>query len=256
LNSLKKKFQARATIAFQNTHLSYTTIKIPYTKEWLPGGTFIMTSGKYTGQISQRIKDNQHMGRWTGTVYNVGDNKKIHIVSAYCVCNTKVAGTHATSSYAQQQVTMGTALGIQQPQPRQMIIDDFIMQFKNICINTQDYFILMIDANETMGEDTNGLTKLAKECNLIDAYEYIHGADTKFPTYERGSKRIDYFLCTPNVLQFITKIGYAKFNEALEGDHRAIFCDLNKKIFDKDIIDHPPRMQTVGTNSTNQEGTN
>jgi hypothetical protein len=83
----------------------------------------------------------------------------------------------------------------------------------------------------------------------------LHEDDQDFPTHENGTNRIDYLLCTPNVLQYITQIGYVPFNGALDSDHRAVFCDLNGAIFEAEIEEIPKRVRLVGTNSTNKEGT-
>jgi hypothetical protein len=52
-------------------------------------------------------------------------------------------------------------------------------------------------------------------------------------------------------------MGYIKFFEAFDSDHRAIYCDLSNKIFeDHDSCKTIKRKRIVGSNSTNIEGQN
>jgi hypothetical protein len=220
----------------------------------LPGGALLLSTGKTTGRVNGYINDNKQMGRWTGTIYNTGKNNKLLVISAYRPCNTKVIGTFSTSTYA-QQLAIAATQGEKNPDPRKLFVDHLIAQYKPICSNNNNYVIMMMDANECMSDSNSGIKRMINECNLVDAYNMIHSEDYSFPTHERGSKRIDYLLCTPNLLPFISRIGYVKFNEGLDGDHRAIFCDISEAIFDDEITEIATRHRRVGTNSTNKEGT-
>jgi exonuclease III len=81
-------------------------------------------------------------------------------------------------------------------------------------------------------------------------YTTLHDEDDVFPTHINGSKRIDYILCTPNVLQHVEKVGYITFHNALDSDHRAAFCDLHDTILDDKLDDQnfETYERLIGTN--------
>jgi hypothetical protein len=149
---------------------------------------------------------------------------------------------------------MLAARGIQNPNPRKQFVDDFIAQFQEMCDNNNNYFILAIDANATLGKDREGLDRIASECNLIDMYSTIHQDYSVFPTQQRGSQRIDYILCSRNVIPYITQCGYVRFNDGFDSDHRAIFCDISHEILTDTTMLRKKRKRIIGANSTNKEG--
>jgi hypothetical protein len=57
-------------------------------------------------------------------------------------------------------------------------------------------------------------------------------------------------------MNYVDKVGYVKFHEGFDSDHRAIFCDLSKDIMLKQRQPQEQLIRLVGTNSTNTEGTN
>jgi hypothetical protein len=121
--------------------------------------------------------------------------------------------------------------GIENPNPRDHFIDDIIMQFKEECQDVHHFFLFAVDANEALGEKEMGINRMCSELGLVDPYLHKHNDFEDFSTHINGSKRIDMILCTPNLLQYISKIGYIKCHETLDSDHRAIFCNISKDIF-------------------------
>jgi hypothetical protein len=237
LNSLKKKYTDKILSTFPKYHLSTTITKRRHPQECLPGGN---------------INDPYQMGRWTGSVYHAGPHQ-LHVISAYRVCKTKVASTFATSSYA-QQLAMAIEHSIPNANPQNLFIQHFIDQYQAICTTTSDYVMLLLDANETIGDEKLGLQKLMLACNMVDPYSLLHNDTSNFPTHERGSHRIDYMLCTPNLVKFISRIGYTQLNEAFDSDHRAIFSDISTTIFAQSLPEVSRKIRMVGTTTTNQEG--
>jgi hypothetical protein len=86
-------------------------------------------------------------------------------------------------------------------------------------------------------------------------YEKFHDNNSKFTTHENGSKVIDFIRCSPNTLQYVSKIGYIPFNECFESDHCAIYCDLDEIFFKEESKERKIiRKRLIGSNSTNIEG--
>jgi hypothetical protein len=94
--------------------------------------------------------------------------------------------------------------------PRQNFIVDFITQFQKTITNQNNYFIFALDGNEALsGNNKQGVKKLMDKCELADMYSTIHEDNGEFPTHENGSQRIDYVLCSRNVIPpYVTKCGY------------------------------------------------
>jgi hypothetical protein len=215
-NDTMKRFK---DIIFKRTtgaHLSISTIPTKYTNPYLPGGTLTMTVGKWRSFIENSIMDDDGMGRWSGTTYRVHNNRQLHMMSAYRVCASRAQVDISLSTYNQQYVALQVK-GIINTDPRQQIIDDLIIKIKSLLRNNNDYIILGIDANANIHADKRGLQKLCEACNLIDMYTTLHDEeDDAFPTHINGSKRIDYILCSPNILQHVEKVGYITFHNALD----------------------------------------
>jgi hypothetical protein len=80
--------------------------------------------------------------------------------------------------------------------------------------------ILLLDANENTNlPELEGITRLSKNCNLVNAYQAFYQDFQEFPTHINGSKTIDYLLVSENELQFIARIGYIKFYKCYDLDH-------------------------------------
>jgi hypothetical protein len=167
----------------------------------------------------------------------LGRGKKLNIITAYCVIEQKVTPSNSMSTNSQQHHLL-ILRGINDAKPRVQFIMDFNEQFGAICNNSNNMTILMINTNENMNSpENNGI--------LINAFEEFHDNVGEFPTHLNGSKCIDYMLVTRNVMPFISRIGYTKFHELYNTDHRGIYCDLNNSIFDSNTtpINSPRKRQ-------------
>jgi hypothetical protein len=155
---------------------------------------------------------------------------------------------------ATQHQTMLLARGVENPNPRKQFIDDLITQFQETCDDINNYFMLSLDANANLGNDKEGLDKLVEECNLVDVYTTMNQDYTEFPTQQRGSRKIDYMFCTRNLIPYIVKSGYIRFNDGFDSDHRGVFCDISHSILRDYHAPNSQRKRIIGTNSTNREG--
>jgi hypothetical protein len=211
----------------------------------------------YTTNLETIIEDEHHMGRWSGTSYRVGNGKRLNIITAYRVVQQKITLNNSMSTNAQQKILLQLR-GIMEEKPRRQFIIDFINQFKEQCEDENVYTILMIDKKENVEyPERGGICELIQLCGLVDVYQHFHEDETEFPTHKNGSRVIDYIFGSTNILQYINRTGYVQFNECFESDHRAVFCDLSKLLFeDNTPNDNVERKRLVGTNCTNKEGTN
>jgi hypothetical protein len=82
------------------------------------------------------------------------------------------------------------------PNPRKQFIKDLIA-FINQKQSLNHEIILNMDAIEALGEESQGIAKLMRECNLVDLHN-IPGMEQLQDTYQRGNKqRIDFMFSTP-----------------------------------------------------------
>jgi hypothetical protein len=251
-NLLKKILR----IHFKKQALVVSKIPGTHKENNLPGGTCTITTNSWVDKIDKIITDDHNMARWTGTTYRLGNNRKLHYITAYRVIDQPITAKYTLASNSQQHRILQTR-NIPNSKPRSQFIIDFITQFQQLCTSEKDYFILTIDANETMDDnENNGLQQLIQECNLVNMNQTIHKDYQQFPTHQNGSKTIDFAFCTNNVIPYIKQIGYIPFNEILDSDHRGIFFDLDISINHIPDNNYIPKQRLVGTNSTNQEGNN
>jgi hypothetical protein len=248
MKKMKQLFQATNNKIAKNASLIESEMVNEYNKEYLPGGTLHITINKWKSYITEKITDVSNMARWSGATYRLSPVKKLHMISAYRPCKASIDEKNSLATYTQQYYKL-LEDGIQNPDPREQFIEDLLKQIKLRNRTTDDYLIIGLDANEAINNENNGINRLIKEGQLINMYQAIHGETPDFPTHINGSKCIDFILCTYNVLPFITKCGYVRFHEALDSDHRAIFCDISNNIFKTHIPDKVEQIRMVGSNS-------
>jgi hypothetical protein len=89
------------------------------------------------------------MGRWCGNKIRLHDNRYLHYISTYRVCNQKIKTNYSLSSYTQQYMHM-VANNVENPNPRQKVLDNLKLYLSEIL---EDKFIIMgMEANESVSE--------------------------------------------------------------------------------------------------------
>jgi hypothetical protein len=115
------------------------------------------------------------------------------------------------------------------PNPRKQFIKDLIA-FINQKQSLNHEIILNLDANEALGEESQGIAKLMRECNLVDLHN-IPGMEPEQQlqdTYQRGNKqRIDFMFGTPWIQTCVQCRGALEYNDGIVLDHRGMYVDLD-----------------------------
>jgi hypothetical protein len=102
-------------------------------------------------------------------------------------------------------------------------------KFLSSWIEQGSKIILMLDANETIGDKPGGLSQVIGKIGLVDLLQHQHPNNGNQNTYARGNKPIDYILGTANVREQCTRAGILPFGTGYHSDHRAIFIRVNIK---------------------------
>jgi hypothetical protein len=113
------------------------------------------------------------------------------------------------SAWNQENIFMRDRKSRQSPHPRKQFIKDLI-EFINEKRSANHDIMLNLNANEILGEETQGISKLMRECGLVDLLD-IPGMGPEGQlqnTYRRGtSRRIHFMLGTARVHSSIRRSG-------------------------------------------------
>jgi hypothetical protein len=160
--------------------------------------------------------DRKGLGRWSYIKLSSKRNKLV-IATAYRPCKA-----FGPSTAWMQQWSILREKGIKNPDPIKAFYDDLSVELTTW---TQEgcEIILMLDANEPLGERPGGLGKLVGSHSLIDLSKKILPENSTVSTYARGSKKIDFILGTSRVAKACPETGIVPFGFGYPSDHRALF---------------------------------
>ena len=89
----------------------------------------------------------------------------------------------------------------------------------------------MMDANEDWEREMNGdFAEFIFESRLEDIHK-VKQQDTPMTTYARRTKRLDYILMTPNLVQTVRRAGYLPLHDGVMSDHRMCYVECNLVAF-------------------------
>jgi hypothetical protein len=206
--------------------MTTSTSSMRFEDNYKPGGTCTVVTNNWTGRSLGPIEDNSGQGRWSGTIIR-GHWFNVAIITAYRVTQSAIEQAGPTTAYAQQWA-VARQQGTDRPEPRKQFIHDIKRLLRNLK-KGGNKIILMMDANEAMGNDKNGVSTIASECNLIDVHTSRHNESATTATYARGTKKIDYILMTPELLPLVRRSGMLPFYSGINSDHRGLFIDIDSK---------------------------
>jgi exonuclease III len=218
-HGIKQKWEGVTRKFFTYSRMIHSESDIP-TENYKPGGTMTTVTGKWQAQISDKGSDDSGLGRWS--FVKISSNKQsLVIVTAYRPCVSQ-----GPTTAWMQQWTLLQESGRTKPDPIKTFYEDiekFLLHWKQ-----QHYeIILMMDANETIGDKPGGLAPILGKVGLVDIIHNHHQIDDSTNTYARGSKRIDYILGTRKVLRHCEKSGMLPFGVGYQSDHRALFIKVD-----------------------------
>jgi len=222
---IRQQMETIASRQFQHNRLIMATSKHQTSTNYKPGGTAILACNTITSMIKSHSRD--RMGRWTSMQLATSPQRSVRIITAYQVCANSQPGTN--TAFAQQfaQIIEENALTTNATRisPRASFIGD-LHAFIRQCQGNGEDIILLGDFNEEITERNAGMEEIARNCNLADLFSVRLGNPSTPATYQRGSKRIDYVLLSPSLLEHVSAAGYDPFGYRVPSDHRGFFVDF------------------------------
>jgi exonuclease III len=203
---------------YSRTAFSKSNIKTD--SKYKPGGTMTTITGRWQSRIAEQGQDPKGLGRWN--FLRLASRKaSLVIVTAYRPCVTN----GPTTSWMQQWSMLREA-GEHSPDPVKSFYKDLesaLLEWKTKKYN----IILMMDANEHVGEKPGGLTSVIGKAELTDLTLFCHPNSEPPNTHARGTKKIDYIFGSIQVKENCTRAGILPYGVGYESDHRALFVNID-----------------------------
>jgi hypothetical protein len=219
-NQLRQQWKNTTRKFFKLNRLIHTESKLKFNQNYKPGGTMQIITGKWQARITEQGCDNRGLGRWT--FQRISSTKSnLVIVTAYRPCVT-----HGPTTAWMQQWSLLREEGRINPDPVKIFYQDLTAQLDQWTQKGYE-IILMIDANETIGENPGGLNFLIRQARLTDLIHHKHPTLQQTNTYARGTKQIDYILGTKRVREWCSASGMLPFGTGYSSDHRQLFIQVN-----------------------------
>jgi hypothetical protein len=193
---VRSEYLSRQRKMWKYSATSFFLIDMETSLDYITGGTLTSMVDRWSSRVCKKDSDPSGMGHWSYQTLVGKRNSKITIITGYrCVRNT----SGDSSAWTLQSIFMKDQQVKTSPNPRKQFITDLIV-FINQKQSQSHEIILNLDANEPLGEESQGIAKLMQECNLVDLHDIpeMEPEQQLQDTYRRGDKRrIDFMLGTP-----------------------------------------------------------
>jgi hypothetical protein len=161
---VKYDFLSRQRKVWKHAATIFSSIDMESSLDYMTGGTLTSTVDKWGSRVLTKESNPSGMGRLSSQTLAGRKNSKITIITGYqCMQNS----SGDTSVWNQEKIFMRDHQSRQSPHPRKQFIKDLIT-FINDKRSVNHDIMLNLDANETLGEETQGISKLMRECGLVD----------------------------------------------------------------------------------------
>ena len=226
-----------------------SSIALENTSDFLTGGTVTSAVGHWCTRVLHTESDPSGMGRWSSVTFIGRQHRRITVVTGYrCV---RSSGDN--SVWSQEKIFLRAKLNKNSPHPRRQFIYD-LSEYLNEKRRQGHDLIVALDANEVIGEESCGISKLMHDCGLFDLLD-IPADDASIQlkdTFRRGTnRRIDYILGTERVLESARRRGALAYNDGIVSDHRGLFVDFDPSILLGGTATDPVALSNRGFTSKN-----
>lgn len=161
---VRSDFLARQRKTWNHAATSFSSIDMESSSDYMTGGTLTSTVDRWSSRVFKKDADPSGMGRWSYQTLVGKKKSKLTVITGYrCVRNDSGDG----SAWTQEKIYMRDRQAKSSPHPRKQFIKDLIA-FINEKRTMNHEIIVNLDANEVLGEESQGLAKLMRECDLVD----------------------------------------------------------------------------------------
>ena len=226
--SVAQRFRTLLTHPFNKQISFHTSSSKPvFPTPWKPGGTLTALTGKWTSRVIEKGEDPSGTGTWSYVKFRGKAHKTIVQITIYRLCHMTDNQTHGPETVYSQIYSALQPPPLEKPRLRKRC-DKLLFTQLQQWIALQYEIILLTDANEPLRLPARGFHKRMEQLNMKDPFVHLHPNAPNFPTYFRGSNRIDFAYVTHNLLPHVRKCGYLTYHASLDGDHRGIFIDFDE----------------------------
>jgi hypothetical protein len=122
-NDIRQRYKKILTKQFKNSNMVTSKIHNKLDTVCLPGGTATVSVNSIVSRNESNIEDDYKMGRWTGNTYQLGDDFKLNVITAYRVIDQTITTRNSMATNSQQHQLL-LKRGIEE-KPRKQFIKDF-----------------------------------------------------------------------------------------------------------------------------------
>ena len=175
----------------ERTRLAFGTTPITFTTTYKPGGTFIMSSGSFSGRMTKQVQD--PLGRWVLQEFVGQQGKLLVVVSAYQTVDKR--GDQGALTIAAQQSSLLPLAKDSVTNPRTAFRRDLVQAMRPYEVAGAE-LLLVGNFNEPFGSDPEGtMSLIATQLRLTNLMASRHSLPPP-ATYARGTKCLDYALAS------------------------------------------------------------
>jgi hypothetical protein len=166
---------------FYHERTAHSESNIELESSYKPGGTMTTITGKWQSRISAQGQDPKGLGQWSYIKISSKKTSMI-IVTAYRPCATQGPQTAWMQQWAMLRET-----GEKNPDPIKHFYRDLETQLQE-WKNQGSHILLMIDANEHVGEKPDGMTSIIGRIGMTDLIRHLHPNTPEPNTHIQGSR--------------------------------------------------------------------
>jgi len=122
-----------------------------------------------------------HLGQWSYMELIGKNEKRLIVISGYCVCNQQFDAALQTTTA--QQICLLQARGIACPKLWKLFLDDIIQQIKQ-WQQTNHEIILCMDANDNIDDPKLDVARLFQETDLMGLHYHKYPSNRKLATQQ------------------------------------------------------------------------
>ena len=154
---------------WRRSRVVFGATPIPFTSNYKPGRTFIVSAGDVTGRIKHQ--EPVEWGRWVSQTLQRKGSKFVTIISAYQVVSTAILPGSITATSQQQSLLLDAQDSTLNPHT---VFRRDLSQYICQCTDKGHELLLLRNFNEPFGNDPDGMPKLATEIQLIELMASCH----------------------------------------------------------------------------------